>query len=104
MTGSLICIMSTKKFNYSRFIHAFVASFSLLDFNREGVLLVTAHVGITHEVEYVFVGAGRGSREVQFHFRLGLQCQSLDGDQAVRRTGGLKRTAINATAVHKDMN
>ena len=70
--------------NLSRFIHAFIAGFSLLHFDGEGVLLVAAHVGITHEVENVFMGAGGGSGEVQFHFRLGLQCQSLDGDQAGR--------------------
>ena len=36
----------------------------------EGVLLVAAHVGIAHEVEDVFVCAGRWRSEIHFHFRL----------------------------------
>ena len=55
-----------------------------MDSEGEGVLLVTAHVGIAHEVQDVFVGARSWSREIQFHFHFRLQSQSLDGG----KTGG----------------
>ena len=52
------------------------------DVHCKGILLVTTHVSITHEVEDIFVGtmSMRGC-EVQLYTRLGLQCQALDGDQ-----------------------
>lgn len=56
----------------SSFVHALVAVASLQDLDGEGVLLVAAHVGITHEVEDVFVSAGRGSGEIELHSRLSL--------------------------------
>ena len=46
----------------SRFVHA--VSLSLQHLYGEGVFLITAHVGITHEVENIFVGAGGGSGEI----------------------------------------
>ena len=39
-----------------------------MDLHRERVLLVAAHVGITHEVEHVFVCAGAGAVKSSFTF------------------------------------
>ena len=47
--------------------------------NAERVLLVAAHVGITHEVQNVLVTARRRGSEVQLDPGFSLQCQSFDG-------------------------
>ena len=56
-----------------------VTTFLHIDVNF--VLLVTAHVGVAHEVHCVAVTTYRGRQEVQFDLGLLLQGQALDGQQ-----------------------
>ena len=58
------------------------------DFQR--VFLVTAHVSITHEVENILeLPTTSWSWEIQLDLGFLLQCQSLDGNEAVRRRSDL---------------
>ena len=50
----------------------------------EGVLLVTAHVSITHEVQSELVGTWRRCSELQLQLGVGLQRQPLDGQQTAQ--------------------
>ena len=55
--------------------------------NGEWVLLVTAHVCITHVVEHILVCAwGRGGSEVELYLVLGLESETFDRLQTVVET------------------
>lgn len=62
---------------------AFAVTLALLHINAEFILLVTAHVGVTHEKDGVVVVTRGGGYKVQFDFGLLLQGQSSDGQQRV---------------------
>ena len=66
---------------------------SVQDLHSEGVLLVTAHVRVAHEVEDVFVGTWSRCREIQFHFRLWLQGHSLDRSKARKVKRSIKKSS-----------
>lgn len=56
---------------------------ALLDIHTKLVLLVTAHVGVTHEEDDIVVVTRGWSHEVQLDLGLLLQCQAFDGQQRV---------------------
>lgn len=62
---------------------AFAVTLALLHVDAEFILLVTAHVGVTHEKDGVVVVTGGGGHKVQFNLGLLLQGQSPDGQQRV---------------------
>ncbi len=81
------------------FVHALSAVFlAWVHCDGEGVLLITAHVRITHVVEDVLVGTrrGRGS-EVELHLTLALESQPLNGLQPTRGRGDYVMMEITIT-------
>ncbi len=71
------------------FVHALSAVLlAWVHRDGEGVLLITAHVGIAHVVEDVLVGTrGGGGSEVELHLALALESQPLNGLQPARGGG-----------------
>ena len=60
---------------------------ALADAEGEGVLLVTANIGVAHEVQHILVLARLGGGELQLHLGLALECEALDGHKAVWAEG-----------------
>lgn len=71
---------------------------ALADAQAEGVLLVAANVGITHEVEHILVLARLGSRELELHPGLALECKALDCHEAAWVGVGLTHTHTHICA------
>lgn len=78
---------------------------ALADAQAEGVLLVAANVGITHEVEHILVLARLGSRELELHPGLALECKALDCHEAAWVGVGLTHThtRMRHTTLHTHM-